>query len=62
MPDLAERGQLLELSHRRDIARERVVALAEVGETVAEPAPGVGDEVSERCALSDVVVVELELG
>src|SRR4029077_3073631 len=61
MPDLAERGQLLELGHRRDIARERVVTLAEIRETVAEPATRVGHEVPERRAPRDVLVAQLEL-
>src|SRR4029078_5494894 len=62
MPDLAERGQLIQLGHRRDVAREGVVALAEVGERIAEPPPGVGHEMTERRALRGVLVAKLELG
>ena len=62
MPDLAEWRELLELGHRRDVAREGVIALPKVGETVAEPAAGVCDQVPERRALRDVVVLKPELG
>ena len=62
MPYLAERGELLELGHCRNVAGEGVVSLAEVRETVAEPAAGVGDKVPERRALGDVVVAEVEFG
>src|SRR5439155_9397269 len=62
MPDLAEWRELLELGHRRDVTRERVVAFSEVGEAIAEPAAGVRDEVPEGRGLRGVIVADLELG
>ena len=61
MPDLADRRQLLEVGHRRDVPREGVVALAEVREAVAEPAAGVRDEMTKGRALRGVLVAQAEL-
>src|SRR6266550_2114225 len=61
VPDLANRRELLELGHRRDVPGERVVALAEVREAVAEPAAGVGDEMAEGHASRRVLVAQAEL-
>ena len=62
MPDLAERRQLLELRHRGDVLRERVVAVAEVREAVTEPATGVRDKMPHGRARRGVGVLELERG
>jgi hypothetical protein len=51
VPDLPQRRELLELGHRGDVALERVVAVAEVREAVAEPPAGVRDEMADRRAL-----------
>ena len=61
VPDLAERRELLQIGHRGDVFGERVVALAEIGEAVAEPAPGVRDEVAQRRARSGILVADPEL-
>src|SRR5439155_11673733 len=60
MPNLAERGQLLELGHSRYVARERVIALAEVGEAITEPTASVGHKMPEGRALCDFLIAELE--
>src|SRR6185503_5262579 len=51
---------LLELDHRLDVLRERVIAVAEVAERVAEPAAGVGHEVPYRRARGRGLVLQLE--
>ena len=62
VPDLTERRELFELRHRGDVFGERIVALARVGEAVAEPTAGVGHEMSERCARRRVLVAHTEFG
>lgn len=61
-PHLAERRELRQRRHRCAEPRERIVAGAEVGEVVADPAGRVRQEMAQRDAYGDLRVAQLQLG
>jgi hypothetical protein len=61
-PDLTERGQLRQSGDLAHDPLEGVLAAARVGEVIAEPASGVGEEVAHGDACRDVGLREPKLG